>query len=499
MARSLHLTKTKFLSGLRCDKKLWLDVHNPLPFDAPDPGSAMDVGIKVGRGAHNLFPGGVEVDNPPWDHDGAVAQTRALMADPSVPAIFEAAFEHDGIRIRVDILERLGSKTWGIREVKSSTSVKAASLHLEDVAVQLHVLKGAGLKVTSAELVHINTSYVRGHGGIDWRGLLARSDITQQAHGALSDIAPEVVRQHTILRRRSSPKVTPEKGRCLNPYACDRWETCTADKPDDWVARLYRVSPAQQAKFENDGIESVSDIPDGYSLNANQAIMRYVVISGVPHVSPDLKHALRNYGPPAFYLDFETVAPAIPLYEGTSPYQQVPFQWSIHHASRTGKVRHWEFLAAGGDDPRRPLAEALLAALESSVAPVLAYNAGFEKRVIGDLAHEFPDLASRLDAINARMLDLLIVTRGYTYFPKYNFSFSLKTVAPALAPEIDYKGLDGVAGGQDASNLFARLAEGGVRDDENEKNLRQGLLDYCRLDTLALVEVHKRLIELSRS
>ena len=168
-----HLTKSRYMAGLQCLRRLWLLVHEPPPYDEPAPGSPIDVGYEIGRKAHLLFPGGILVTEEPWQHEAAVLRTAALMADPSVPAVFEAAFEHDGIRIRVDVIERLGDG-WGLREVKSSTRMK--DRHVEDLALQAFVLAGAGVPVSSIELVHVNNTYIRRHAGIWWQDFFSRTD-----------------------------------------------------------------------------------------------------------------------------------------------------------------------------------------------------------------------------------------------------------------------------------------------------------------------------------
>ena len=169
---SQHLTKSRYIAGLQCPRRLWLLVHEPAAYEEPAPGSPMDIGQDIGRKAHLLFPGGATVDEEPWQHAQAVARTTALMDDKSIPAIFEAAFEYDGIRIRVDVLERLDGGAWGLREVKSSTGLK--DHYLDDLALQAFVLKGVGVPVTSIELVHVNSAYVRGPGGICWTNFFAR-------------------------------------------------------------------------------------------------------------------------------------------------------------------------------------------------------------------------------------------------------------------------------------------------------------------------------------
>lgn len=492
-----HLTKSKFIAGLKCSRRLWFAVHDPLPYvDAP-PGSAMDVGNRVGRGAHRLFPSGVEVTEAPWAHDAAVARTRDLMADASVPAIFEAAFEFEGVRIRVDVLERLSGGTWGLREVKSSLSVKAESYHHEDAAIQLHVLAGCGLAVASVELIHTNRDYVRGAGEIDWPAILVREDITEACRELLPGLRAELAAQWHVLDAAEPPEVRPFKSRCNGGYTCDFWERCTAAKPADWIQYLPHVRLPALEELTDAGIERIIDIPDDYRLNGNQARMRDVLRSGRPYVSPDLGRALHNCGPPAYYLDFEFMSPILPAYAETSPNQEIVFQYSLRHADADGRLTHREFLAAADRDPRRELAERLVADIADDGAPVIAYNAGTEAGVIRRLAAAFPDLAPPLEAINARMLDLLPVVRGHTYFEEYQGSFSLKAVGPTLVPELSYDALDGVDVGTDAAIAFWLMAIGDVTDAAEVEGLRRQLLEYCKLDTLLLAEVHRRLMQLA--
>lgn len=486
-----HLTKSKFTSGLTCPRQLWFKVHDPLPFDDPPPGSPMDVGNIVGHGAHSLLPGGVEVTERPWEHAEAVARTAALMADADVPAIFEAAFEFDDIRIRVDVLERLGGGQWGIREVKSSGSLK--DYHLWDAAVQLHVAEGAGVNVGSVALVHVDTSYVHAGGEPDWSRLLMAEDITTDCRNMLAEVADEVERQHATLSQTAPPDVHPTRSRCQSGFGCDYWERCTAGMPDDWVQLLPRFGADKIEELADQGIHAMSDLPPGYRLNGTQQRVVKTTLSTEPFVSPDIGNALHNFGPPAYYLDFETMRPMIPVYPDTSPAEEIVFQWSLHHLSADGLVSHREFLGPINEDPRRALAEALIGAIADDGAPILAYNASFEARVLRELADRFDDLAEPLRAIERRLLDLLVPVKSHTYFPGYKGSFSLKTVGPTLAPTYSYDDLEGVAVGTDASAAYWHM----VYTGEDDPEIREALLAYCGLDTDILMAVHQKLIELS--
>jgi hypothetical protein len=410
----------------------------------------MDIGGQIGRKAHLLFPGGVLVDEPPWRHTEAVARTAALMADGQVPAIFEAAFEYDNIRIRVDVLERLADGTWGLREVKSSSGPK---------------------------------------------DLFARVDVHDPVAARLVDLPNHLQAMRDCISMVELPAAEPGS-QCGTPYACEFWNRCTAKKPADWTFYLPRLSQASVSELKALGIESISCIPTDFLLTPKQVIIRDATASRHPYVAPDLAGLLRCCGPPACYLDFEAMMPPIPLYEGTRPYQTIPFQWSLHAIDADGVMHHREFLAEGDGDPRRRFARTLIEALAVFDGPILVYSA-YEQTRLTELASEFRDLSQSLNALIARLVDLLPIVRAAVYFPEFQFSNSIKSVAPALCPGFGYADLEGVADGATASAAFLQLATGYLTVPEEVDQLRSALLAYCQRDTLAMVEVHRALTRLA--
>lgn len=493
--REPYLTKSRFMAGLQCDKRLWLSWHEPAPYEEPEPGSTLDIGIEIGRKAQLLFPGGILVDEPPWEHATAVVHTRELMTNPNVPAIFEAAFEHRGVRIRVDVLERLPNRAWGLREVKMDTGPK--DHHLDDVGVQLFVMLGCGLDVDSAELIHVNKAYVRGEGDIDWDAFFARVDLTDEASDLLDGIAGQVEFQHGILREENCPSVRPSR-HCFSPHECEFWDRCTAAKPTEWIFHMPHLRRSAFNELSDAGVEDIRDIPDEFPLSDKQALVRRVLLAGKEHVSRDLGEVVKELGPPAYYLDFETMNPAIPLYPGTSPYQMIPFQWSLHFLDGRDTLKHEGFLADGANDPRREFAETLIAALREPEIPILVYS-GFERRILDDLAGKLPDVEDDLLAIMGQLRDLLTVVRSHVYHPDFGGSFSLKNVAPALVPGFGYSDLEYVVDGNAASATFALICAGKLGSDEDAQVLRRALLEYCKRDTLAMVRVHEALVRRARN
>lgn len=491
MAKRKYLTKSRYAKARTCEKRLWSLVHTPPAYDDAPPAGPAATGIRVGEMARELFPGGVLVDEAPWAQAEAVARTAALMADKSVPAIFEAAFEHEGVRIRCDVLERRPRGRWTLREVKASKSAK--SEHYYDVALQAHVLRGAGVRLERFGIQHLNGDYRLGKRGLDLSKLFAFTDLTNEVKPYFAEVTAEVEAFQRVLKKRKAPDIAAGM-HC--PGDCEFWDQCTAHLPDDWIRYLPYI---KQRKFDQLialGIDAISKIPDDFALTANQEKVRLAHKTNRHFVSPDIKKHLRQYGPPAFYLDFETMMPGVPIYPGTSPYQVIPFQWSIHHVSKTGSLRHWEYLAKGDVDPRREMAEKLLDVLESKSGPVISYS-GYEKTTLLLFKSACPELAARIDRVIDRLEDLMIVVSGHTYFPAYMFSNSIKYVAPALVDGFGYDDLEGVAEGMGAAQAFERIVRGDLGQDESEDSLRTALLAYCKRDTEAMVVVHQALLEIS--
>ena len=501
--KTLYLTKSRYIDGLRCEKKLWLGWHQRLPYEEALPFSVLDTGNRIGRGACALFPGGVEVTEKPYEHEAAVAHTLELMAGDT-PAIFEAAFEAHDIRIRVDILERLDNG-WGLREVKSSTSASEEKGHVDDVAVQLYVLQGAAVEITSVELIHVNNTYRLEPGGVVWPEMLVRRDLTLEANDRLAQVADKVPKLFEVLALGEAPEVYATKSLCAKPYRCDYFDHCMAAKPQDWTGLLYRIHSNRLAALHAQGIESIPDIPEDFKLPEKQALALDCLASGEIWVSEELADALRALGPPAYYMDFETIAPGIPAYVGTRPYETVPFQFSVHYIDEDGVLAHTAYLAEGDVHPGREFAEELIAAIDQTDLPVVVYNQSFELGVLGALCEMFPDLAEDLGMIMKNVVDLLPVVRDHICHPGFITkrsldagTYSIKNVLPALVPSMSYADLEGVAEGGEASRVFAAIVHG-VYTGREADDYRQQLLDYCAQDTLAMVEIQKALAALCGS
>jgi hypothetical protein len=482
-----RLTKSRYLSGLQCLKRLWWETHEPdAPELEPDPAQRFlfDQGHEVGGVARTHVPGGVLIDVPHRERRRRLRATaEALRAGP--PALYEAAFEHDGVFVATDILERAGGG-WNLIEVKSTTAVKPE--HLPDVAVQAHVLRGAGLAVRRLELMHLN----RDCRHPDLSNLFTRRDVGAPAEPFIHD-APGRLRVLRGALAGPLPDV-PIGDHCHEPHDCPFLKRCWPEPPHA-IETLFRTRPEQREEHSRKGYRTLLDLPDDEPLTPIQDRQRRAARTGGLIVDPGLAGALHDLAPPLAYLDFETVAPAIPVWNGCRPYDPVPAQLSVHREDPGGRLTHHEWLADGPGDPREAVALRLIEFTDKA-RTILAYNAPFERTCIRALAVRLPRLAPALEAVERRLRDLLPIVRDHVYHPAFNGSFSLKSVAPVLVPGIGYDRLAVAEGGEAGRMLHDLLFKGDGMTDADRKRLRRDLLHYCRTDTEAVVGLRRALAAL---
>lgn len=491
MVSAPRLSKTRYLSGCQCHLRLWYDCYErELATDIDVVTQAVfDTGHEVGRLARQRYPGGVLVEADHLRTEEALAKTRALVADSQVTAIFEAAFEHRGVLIRVDVLERNPSGDFNLIEVKSGTTVK--EVHKQDVAVQLWVLRGEGIPVASAGVLTLNRGYVFDGKRLDVYRLFRYYDVNEAVAEHLPWIDADVADLHSMLSADQAPEIEPGD-HCFEPYECGYYEFCTRDWEclDHPISDLPRLQANKQAALEVQGIEEVGDIPDDFPLSKRQSIVRLSVISGAEYVSADLPAELSDLSYPIRYLDFESFSPAVPRYAGTRCYDAIPFLFSVHIEAAGGNISHREFLWTDREDPRRPLAEALLDACGD--AGTICVYSGFERRVIRALSRDLPDLSPELDALLERLWDLLKVVERNYYHPDFHGSFSIKQVLPVLVPEMGYEDLS-VTDGREASVAYENAL--GCDDPTLRRRTYEALREYCQRDTLAMLALKRALQE----
>jgi predicted RecB family nuclease len=473
------------MAGIQCPKLLWWQVHEP---DAPELETDPEVqfrfdrGHEVGRLAQTYVPGGVLIDVPHDERDRRLRETaEALRAGAKV--LYEAAIEHDGVMVLADILER-GRRGWNLIEVKSSTKVKRE--HFPDVTVQTHVLRCAGLDVKRAELMYLNRECRHP----DLSNLFIREDLTPAVEEIIDEVPGEIRALKRVLRG-PVPKVNVCE-HCFEPYECPFMERCWPKEPAHSVGTLYRLATAARQKYEERGYRTILDLPADERLTAIQERQRRAVRRRGLVVEAGVGDALGEFEPPFAYLDFETISPPIPIWKGCRPYDQIPVQVSVHREGPDRRLTHHEWLADGSDDPREAVAGKVIE-FTAGAKTIVAYNAGFEGQCIRHLAEHLPRLAARLESVEQRLVDLLPVVRDHVYHPRFAGSFGLKSVAPVLAPDVAYEGVEIAEGGMASQLLYDLLLRGDGMAEVEKRRVRRELLKYCRTDTLALAGVHRKL------
>jgi len=478
------------MAGLQCAKLLWWMVHEP---EAPelkrDAGAQakFDRGTRVGQVARSYVPGGVLIDLPYDAYAERVTATRRAL-EGGAAAVYEGSFQASGVFVAVDILER-GNPDFRLIEVKSSTWVK--DHYVADVAIQTHVLRQSGLSLDRQELMHLNRECAYP----DLSNLFVRADVTEAVAPVLADVPGVIARQLETLQ--GLLPAVPIGPHCITPYECPFMARCWPALPQYHVSTLYAMNRRALA-LDEQGYRTINDLPEDIPLGKIADRQRRAVREGRLIVEPSLGQALGPFVPPIAFLDFETVGLAIPVWNGCHPYDAVPVQFSCHVEDADGRVVHHEWVAEGPEDPRPALAERLIQAC-ASARTVVAYNAGFERRCIEQMAEALPSLAGPLGSIIARLVDLLPVVRNHVYHPDFGGSFGLKSVLPALVPELRYDDLPINEGDMASLELERLLFQGAEVTEDAKAQLRADLLRYCHLDTWGLVKLVRRLREIARS
>jgi hypothetical protein len=484
-----HLSKSRFVKGERCPNWLWWTVHEP---DAPElqPDAAtqdrFEQGAQVGKAAQKYVPGGVRIDRPHWDFEGRIKDTQVTL-ESGAPVVYEAGFKADDVYVAVDILKRHEDGV-DLIEVKSSTTVKEE--HHPDAAIQTHVLRRCGLNVRKAEIMHLNAECQHP----DLSDLFVREDVTAPVEQLTPNIPNRIALQLSTLEGPCPEIHIGEQ--CFDNDECPFKERCWPDMTGDHVGALAGVGLKKTFALMEQGYHSMHDLPPKVTLPKPAQRQRFSIKRGRLFVGEGLAEALEPFQSPMAFLDFETVSLAIPLWNGCTPWEQVPVQFSCHIEERTGDLVHQAWLAEGPEDPREPLAHALIDACQDARA-VVAYYASFERGCIERLAAALPHLADPLLTINDRLIDLHPVVKDHVYHPRFDGSFSLKAVVPALMPEMAYDDLE-IQEGTTASVAIAKMMfrPDSIADMPLEE-FRSNLLAYCERDTEVMVRLLALLRELA--
>ena len=479
----LYLSKSLFIRGLQCHRSLYLQKYNPeLKSPATEEAQQLfNIGYNVGTLAQQLFPGGVMVPYEGLSYSEQLSMTQSLI-EQGTDTIYEAAFSHNNVFVKADILHRR-KRGWEIYEVKSSAAVK--DYHYDDASVQYYVIAGTGLPVARIFLVHINTDYVR-QGEIDVHQLFTIADLTETAQENAAAILGELRRQRAMLKgAKPNIDIGPH---CDDPFECDFKGHCWAHIPSTSVFDLADRGKPDPFELYQHGIVRLEDVPLDI-LGWRQKLQVDGFLHRKNHLDADaIRGFLESLRYPLCFMDFETtVMVPVPLYDGTRPYQQVPFQFSVHILSKPGgKLEHHQYLSDGAINPQKEFLKELLTVIPRN-ACILVWNQSFESSRLRELAEAFPKQGSKINRLIDQIRDLMAPFRDKSlYHWRFNGSYSIKVVLPALVPGMSYDQLE-ICDGGEASAAWLRMMQ--ANDGGDKAVIRDQLLRYCERDTLAMVKI----------
>lgn len=485
-----NLSKSKLIAYRQCSKRLWLEVHQPeLREDSAAAQARFNTGYTVGEIAQQVYDPknkGVVINAQEEGYPSALARSLSLL-EASQP-LFEAGYASSGAIAFADVMlpaTKSGKRVWHMVEIKSATSLK--DYHRDDAAIQAFVARKAGVPLASIAVAHIDSDWVY-PGADNYCGLFHEVDLTQETLAREAEVSAWIAEAQKVVGKKTCPEMATGS-HCTKPFECGFFGHCAGDEPEtDYpVTWLPKVLKKDLKEFlAQPEIIDMRQVPDAL-LNEKQLRVKQHTVANTCYFDKEgSKNALSGYSLPVYFLDFETAQFAVPIWKGTRPYQQIAFQFSLHRLSRSGKVEHEEFLDLSGNDPSKPLAEALIAACGKQ-GPVFAYNAGFEKSRISELAERFSRFSVALLAIRDRVVDLLPIAEAHFYHPSQQGSWSIKSLLPAMTDK-DYDSLDGVKNGGMAMEAFMEAIAPETTHARKEE-IRQELLAYCKLDTDALVDI----------
>lgn len=477
------LTKSDYIRYIQCQKLLWTHKHNkdliPKPSEADQ--AMFDQGYEVENWARKLFDEGKEVKT----NFQKGAQETQNYANTGEKIIFQATAMPKDLLARSDIFKYNDkTKSWDIYEVKSSTEVKEE--HIPDLCFQKIAFERDGYKIGKTFLVHINSEYIR-EGEIEPKKLFTIEDISDQVENYRSTAEANIPKALKLISQEENPSCEIGK-RCKNPYKCPLKEICWNFLPKHSIYDLKRINESKLQKLRDMKILEITDIPDDFELSESQTNQIHVAKTGETIVDKEeIERTLNKLEYPLYFLDYETYASAIPLFDGTNPYQAICFQYSLHVIAKpNSKVEHFEFLHTEHSNP----APSLLKSMQENIGEtgsVIVWNKGFEMSRNKEMAKQYPKYASFLKSVNSRVFDLMeIFRKQYYVHPDFKGSCSIKKVLPVVVPSLNHKNLEGINEGGTASlHYYLHVFQD---SPEKEKTIKQ-LKKYCGLDTFSMVKI----------
>ncbi len=487
---SNHLSKSKYLVGLQCEKRLWLESNRRdlLPPIPPTRQRVFDQGHQVGQLAREQFPGGILIDENPMKWADAIVATKAAL-DTGATTIFEPCFAFEDTIARADVLVKFSDGSFDLIEVKSTTGSKPE--HVWDLAVQTWVYEGCGLRIAHASLMHLNKECRYP----DLSNLFAIDDLTEEMRKHITEVPGNIARMKAVLNSKAEPTIRLGS-RCSSPYECSFFDYCSKlwKLPVPSVFNIPHLGADKRDLLIEAGALAIEDLPADADIGTQGSRFVRLYLSKSKEIDKlAIARWIKGLSYPLWFLDFETDGPAIPRLEGLGPFGTIPFQFSLHVLEADGRLTEAPgYLHLTADDPRPGIADALLEQIGRE-GTLVAYNASFEKRVIGQLASFLPSLAKGLQALQPRFADLLDVFRNHYIDPAFGGSNSIKNVLPVICPDLGYASLE-VRNGEEAQAIWSKLISS--TDEAERVALAKGLRAYCGLDTLAMVRLFQFLTDL---
>ena len=485
------LTKSNYLVGLKCNRSLWIEKNKPELKPEIDLATQykFETGHKVGNLAKEYFKGGISIS------EGNFQQSLKLSKEhlEKRKVLFEAGFLFGRCYSRADVLKPVGKDEWDIIEVKSGTKVKEENIH--DVSFQKYVYENSGLKIRNCYLMHLDNTYLK-DGDLDIKNLFVLDNITEEVEEYSEGIEDRI---NYMLENIDSKEYNENKfgKHCDNPKECPNPDQDRGFLPKHSIFTFYNIRVKKAIEYFNHGFLKTGDVTNDFKLNAKQKIQQDSESKNENHVDPKgIKLFLDELKYPLYYIDFETYNPAIPYFNDMKPYQRIPFQVSLHIQNKSGeKLEHYEFLAEDKNDPRKEFIEFMIKHIKDDGGSIVVFNEAFEKGVMKEIINTFPEYTEWVENSFLRFKDLLKVFRDFNYYnPKQEGSCSIKKVLPCLVPEKNHKDLD-ISNGITASIEY----ENSIWKSNDKKEIskiRKNLLEYCKLDTLAMVDIKEELEKL---
>lgn len=491
------LSKTEYMMFLKHPAWLWLKKHDKdkLPVVDDNTQAVFDAGHMFEKYAESLFPVVVTVGFNGFDEYKSMPERTKKALDEGATTIAQGRFESGSITCICDIIVKVSANTFDLYEIKSSTKVK--SEHESDLAFQMVVLEACGFKINKISVIHVNSNYMR-NGEVEANQITTITDITQPVKERREETKENITKALQVVASPTIPDISPSlaKGEGFSDWL-DIYRKINNVEPES-IYDLFMVNAEKIGKLEELKIEKLIDIHEEFPLSDKQRHQVLATKSGKETIDKSsINKFLNNLKYPLYFLDYETLSSVVPYFDGLTPYQQLPFQYSLHVIDKPGgEVRHFTYLHKENSNPAKALSESIKANI-GTVGTVLVWSESFEKNCNKTLGKLVPEYEQFYEELNERIDDLMIPFSSNWYVHKdFGGSASIKKVLPVLVTELSYKEL-GISEGASAQRLWMEAVLDGKREGEKEKILAD-LDEYCKMDTMAMVEIYKQLLNFTK-